>query len=347
MAPRVRREIDLRAGPVAEQPPPVLATSALVTAVGSAPGGAAPFGATRDRSILCAPGGISRLNDYRRRVAANGAALVAIAVLALVSLCAAAPAAQPPTDYVVGAQDVLTITSYDQADLSGKFTLEADGTFTYPMIGRVKAGGLTLRALEAAIKKQLVDQGFFRNPQITVSVETYKSQKIFIVGEVRTPGTYPLSGNMNLVEAIARAGSTLPSASGEAIIVHPSATSVAGPTLPTQDPAANTERIDLRAMQNGAFTQNTVLRDGDTIFVPRAESVYVFGQVKSPGAYSLQQKNTSVLQALSLAGGVTDRGSTSRVRIVRIVDGEKKEFRVKLTDVVQPNDTIIVGERFF
>ena len=275
---------------------------------------------------------------------------IALAVLALASLSAQAPPAQQPpapTDYVVGAQDVLTITSYDQADLSGRFTLEADGTFTYPMIGRVKAGGLTLRALEAAIKKQLVDMGFFRNPQITVSVETYKSQKIFIVGEVRTPGTYPLSGNMNLVEAIARAGSTMPSASGEAIIVHASAASTSGPTLPTEDQAANTERVDLRAMQNGVFTDNIILRDGDTIFVPRAESVYVFGQVKNPGAYSLQQKNTSVLQALSLAGGITDRGSTSRIRIVRIVAGEKEDLKVKLTDVVLPGDTIIVGERFF
>jgi polysaccharide export outer membrane protein len=122
--------------------------------------------------------------------------------------------AQPPvsvsTDYVIGAQDVLTITSYDQADMSGKFTVEADGTFTFPMIGRVKAGGLTLRGLEAAIKAKLKDDGYFRNPQITAAVDTYKSQKVFIVGEVRTPGTYPLSGNMNLVEALARAGSTLP-----------------------------------------------------------------------------------------------------------------------------------------
>src|ERR1700720_4406600 len=96
----------------------------------------------------------------------------------------------PPavTDYVVGPQDVLTITSYDQADLSGKFALEADGTFTYPMIGRVKAGGLTLRGLEGAIKRQLIDDGYFKNPQITVAVDTYKSQRVFIVGEVRTPG---------------------------------------------------------------------------------------------------------------------------------------------------------------
>jgi polysaccharide export outer membrane protein len=278
---------------------------------------------------------------------------IAVTVLALVSLTAQTQTAQPlqqstaPTDYAVGPQDVLTITSYDQADLSGKFTLEADGTFTYPMIGRVKAGGLTLRALEAAIKKQLVDEGFFRNPQITVSVETYRSQKIFVVGEVRTPGTYPLSGDMNLVEAIARAGSTLPTASGEAIIVHPGTRGVSGPTLPAQDATASSERVDLRAMQNGVFTENIVLRDGDTIFVPRAESVYVFGQVKTPGAYALQQKNTTVLQALSLAGGVTDRGSTSRIKIVRIVNGEKKELKAKLADVVLPGDTIVVSERFF
>src|SRR6266852_6340690 len=88
------------------------------------------------------------------------------------------PSQPPPvTDYIVGPQDVLTITSYDQADLSGKFTLEADGTFTYPLIGRVNAGGLTLRALEDSLKKRLKDEAFFNNPQITIAVETYKSQR--------------------------------------------------------------------------------------------------------------------------------------------------------------------------
>jgi polysaccharide biosynthesis/export protein len=250
------------------------------------------------------------------------------------------------TDYVVGPQDVLTITSYDQADLSGKFSIEADGTFTYPMIGRVKAGGLTLRALEGAIKKQLTDDGYFKNPQITVSVDTYKSQRVFIVGEVRTPGAYPLSGNTNLVEALARAGSTLPTASGEAVIVH-AGENAEGPTMPTQTDDKDIVRIDLRELENGAFSQNARLLDGDTIFVPRAQSVYVFGQVKTPGAFSLQQQSTTVLQALSLAGGVTDRGSTARMKIIRIVNGEKKELKAKLTDLVLPGDTIVVSERFF
>ena len=99
-------------------------------------------------------------------------------------------------------------------------------------------------------------------------------------------------------------------------------------------------RIDLRDLQNGAFAQNAALRDGDTIFVPRAESVYVFGHVKNPGAYALPQKDTTVLQALALAGGVSDRGTTSRIKIVRIVNADKKELKAKLTDIVRPGGNL-------
>jgi polysaccharide export outer membrane protein len=95
------------------------------------------------------------------------------------------------------------------------------------------------------------------------------------------------------------------------------------------------------------MSQNVQLHDGDTIFVPRAESIYVFGQVKTPGAYALVQRDTSLLQALSLAGGVTENGAMNRIKIIRIVNGEKKELKVKLTDVVRAGDTIVVPERFF
>lgn len=254
-------------------------------------------------------------------------------------------AAQQPTDYVIGPQDVLTIAMFDQEDLGGKYPVDSDGTFTFPLIGRVKAGGLTLRQLEAELKRLLKD-GFFTDPQLAVGVEQYRSQKIHIVGEVRNAGTYPLTGDMSLIEAIARAGSTLPTASGEALIVRPKTGKAAeGPSLPS---AADTEviTVDLKQLQSGLLDQNNALRDGDTIFVPRAESVYVFGQVRNPGAYAVQ-KNTTVLQALSLAGGVTDRGATGRVRIVRIEKGKTVEVRVKLTDIVRAGDTIIVPERFF
>jgi polysaccharide export outer membrane protein len=151
---------------------------------------------------------------------------------------------------------------------------------------------------------------------------------------------------MNLVEALARAGSTLPTASGEAIIVH-AGDNASGPTLPTTPDATNVVRVNLRDLEQGVFSQNAALKDGDTIFVARAESIYVFGQVKNPGAYALQRQNTTVLQALALAGGVTDRGTTGRVRVMRTENGKEQELRVKLTDIVRPGDTIMVPERFF
>lgn len=268
-------------------------------------------------------------------------------LIGLISTASAIGLQQPdaPTNYVVGPQDVLTITSFDQEDLSGKYPVDADGTFTFPLVGRVKAGGLTLRELEAELKRLLRD-GFFKDPQLAVGVEAYRSQKIHIVGEVRSPGTYPLTGEMSLIEAIARAGSTLPSASGEALIVRARlGKQTTGPLMPNGvDNEATT--VDLKELQSGALSKNVALKDGDTIFVPRAESVYVFGQVKNPGAYAIQ-RNTTVLQALSLAGGVSERGATARIKIVRIEKGKTIEVRVKLTDLVRPGDTIMVPERFF
>jgi len=278
--------------------------------------------------------------------------LVATAQVFLAGLSAAqeprAPQPSQGTEYVIGAQDVLTVTVWESPDLSGKFTVEADGSFTFPLIGRVKAGGLTLRQFEAELKKKLAD-GYFKNPQISVAVETYRSQRIFIVGEVRNPGTYPLTGDMTLIEALARAGSNTQTASPEAIIVRaPAGKQPEGPILPEQKTdATEILHVNIRDLQSGALSQNVALRDGDTIFVPRAESVYVFGQVKNPGAYALQSADTTVLQALSLAGGVTDRGATNRIKIARIVNGEKQEIKVKLTDRVLPGDTIIVPEKFF
>jgi polysaccharide export outer membrane protein len=270
--------------------------------------------------------------------------VLAIGVL-LVALVTGVRAQPSAGDYVIGAQDVLTISVLDQADLGGKYAVEADGTFTFPFIGRIKAGGMTLRAFEADLKKRLVADGYFRNPQVSVAVEQYRSQRVFVMGEVRNAGPVALTGGMTLIEALARAGSTLPSSSGEVSIVRPPS-GAKGPLLPGQEKAVEIFRASLRDLEQGSQAQNIQLRDGDTIFLPRAESVYVFGQVKNPGAYPIQTA-TTVLQALSLAGGVTENGALNRVRIVRIVKGEKKEIKVKLGDLVLAGDTIIVPERYF
>lgn len=260
-------------------------------------------------------------------------------LLALAMLIGPAGPLLAQNDYVVGAQDVLTITVFGEAELSGKYTVEQDGTFTFPQIGRVKAGGLTLRNLEAELKTKLGD-GYLRNPQVAVAIENYRSQRILVMGEVRAPGEFQLNGEMTLLAALARAGSTTPTAAREVTIVRPKRNAKPG------DDPSEILRIDLTALQSGNMALNIALQDGDTINVPKAQSVFVAGQVKSPGAYAVDP-GTTVLQVLSLAGGLTDRGSDNRIRIQRTVNSKQVEVSAKLTDVVKPGDTIIVRERFF
>lgn len=263
--------------------------------------------------------------------------LPAFALLCLVAVTAA------QTDYVIGPQDVLTVTVFGEPELSGKHTVDQDGTFSFPQLGRIKAGGSTLRALEQELKKQLAD-GYLRNPQVSVAIETYRSQRILVIGEVRSPGEYQLAGETTLLAALARAGSTVPSAAREALIVRPARRGRSPGGAEENEPEI--VRVDLADLQAGNMSLNVQLQDGDTVNVPKAQSVFVTGQVKASGAYAVE-RGTTVLQVLSLAGGITDRGAESRIKILRTVNGKKAEIKAKLTDVVEPGDTIVVPERFF
>jgi polysaccharide biosynthesis/export protein len=262
-------------------------------------------------------------------------------------------AAQSNADYTIGPQDVLAIVVFDQADLSGKYAVEIDGSFTFPYIGRIKAGGLTIRAFEADLRTRLAD-GFFKNPQVAVAVESYLSQRVFIAGEVRTPGTLPLTGGLTLLDAIAKAGFTTADAGDEVVVIRGGrgagpAPLPAGGVIPEgKDASGKTVvTVSLTSLQSSALgAQNIVLQDGDTVYVAPAVPVYVYGQVKSPGSYPVKS-DTTVLQVLTLAGGATPLGAVNRVRIIRIINGEKKEVRVALSDRVQPGDTLMVPERFF
>lgn len=249
---------------------------------------------------------------------------------------------QTVNNYVVGAQDVLLVTVLEQPDLGGKFSVEADGSFTFPYIGRVKAGGQTLRQVEEYIRKEL-SNGYFRNPQVSVAVESYRSQQVIVVGEVRSPGPYPLTGDMTLMEAIARAGYTTERAGSEVLVLRPKRGANGSGAGDSDDVEVLT--FDIRDLQNGRL-QSVQLQDRDTINVPRTQLVYVDGQVKTPGAYAFQ-KGSTVRQVITLAGGITDRGSTGRIRIVRVVKGKRSELKAELDDPVLADDTVNVGERFF
>ncbi len=276
---------------------------------------------------------------------------VMIQAMLAVALSTWAVVVSAQTDYVVGRQDVLTITVFGEPELSGRYTVDQDGTFTYPQLGRVKAGGVTLRALEQELKKQLGD-GYLKNPQVAVAIETYRSQRILVMGEVRAPGEYQLTGDMTLLAALAKAGSPTPAAGQHVLVVRAPRRSEAAPLparplVPLEDgPDPSVIRVSLADLQAGTPSLNLLLQDGDTVNVPRALQVFVSGQVRSPGAYAVE-RGTTVLQITAVAGGLTDRGSDGRIRILRMVDGKQSELRAKLSDPVEPGDTIVVQERFF
>jgi len=253
---------------------------------------------------------------------------------------------QSSRDYTIGARDVLAITVFGETDVSGRYTVDSAGTLDFRWIGRIKAEGLTLRQLEDLLVKRLKD-GYLVDPQVSVEVEQYRSQNVYVMGEVRTPGAVSITGEMRLLDVLGKAGSFTPAAGSVITITRlKGPRTVDGPVLPGSAGDVETIRVNVKDLQSGVAGQEITLRDGDTIYVPKAATFYVTGYVRTPGPYTLEA-DTTVLQALSLAGGVTERGAGNRVRITRIVDGKTVEIRPKLTDLVQPGDTLYVPQRYF
>jgi polysaccharide export outer membrane protein len=260
-----------------------------------------------------------------------------------------AQASSSSIEYVVGPQDRLSITVVDEPTLSKLVTVGADGSFDYPYIGLVKAGGLAVRTIQQDITARLKEK-YLRNPQVAIEVETYRSQVVYVWGQVKNPGAVTLMGNINLTEALAKAGSPTPDA-GSYIEINRRPRGVTGTTETTPKPTddakpAPPERISMADLQSGR-AQNIMLADGDTIFVPKAETFFVTGYVKNGGPF-LHAAGMTVSQAISMAGGITEKGSRSRIRITRVVDGRQAVIKdVKLEDPVQPGDSVEVLSRLF
>jgi polysaccharide export outer membrane protein len=270
------------------------------------------------------------------------AALVSHCVCLATAVCLSVHLRGQEPEYLIGPRDVLAVTVTNQPTLSGKFIVAADGSMTYPLLGTVRVGALSLRAVERQLTKRLAE-GLLKNPIVSVALDQAASQHVVVTGEVRQAGSYPLSGRTTVLEALLKAGVLTETAGTSDILIvrTPAATDGSGtPTI---------LHVSLDALQRGDVAQNVSLLPGDLVFVPRSEAalpVYVTGQVKTPGAHQLP-KGATVLQALAQAGGVTDRGSTKRITLIRKVGDRNVESKVALHDTVQAGDSIVVGRRLF
>ncbi len=265
------------------------------------------------------------------------------------------PAEAASADYQIGPEDILKVTVYGHEDLTQTVLVQPDGTFTFPLIGRVKASDNTPAELEKKIVT-LLSRGFIRNPQVTVVVQEFRSKTVYVVGEVARPGPYPLAGHTTLVEVLAKAGPTA-NAGAEVVIVRPQqGAAVDGPILPTEvvgadgstsaNQRAQVFRVAVGAIQEGHLEQNITLLPNDTVFVPQAPKVFVTGEVRNAGAYGWFPGLTA-RQLISLAGGLTPDGSNGRLKVVRQMNGQSKESGIKLDAPIQPGDTLVVRRRLF
>jgi polysaccharide export outer membrane protein len=295
------------------------------------------------------------------------------------------PAMLQAQEYELGPGDVVYVEVDGQAAMTGELSIGSDGMLQFPILGPVKASAMTPHELTRKLTTLLAD-GYVKRPQVTIAVRELQSQRVYVTGEVAQPGAYPLPPDRTLLTLLRAVGNLSPTMGHEVVVIRPpmepaeySQGNTLGPPedesegltapdgddggdgqgeseapavpqlgwqpLPNAVPGSAIFRIKLTELVSGNPERNISLLPRDTIFFAPAAKVYITGHVVRPGPHPYQEGLT-VFHALTLAGGLTPRGS-KKVKIIRLVDSEQIEVKVKMTDLVMPEDTIMVPERFF
>jgi polysaccharide export outer membrane protein len=258
------------------------------------------------------------------------------------------PPSTPTEGYTLGPGDALRVSVYDNPDLSQEVTIEADGAFSYPLIGRVQAAGLPVRQLESLLAKRLAE-GYLVSPQVGVTVTQHKSQQVYVLGAVKTPGPYALQRQMTLLEVLSVAGGPTPEAGFEVILTHAADKPALTSGTANVAAAANGQpslRVSLEQLMAGGMPQRITLQEGDVVYVPVAAFVYVTGEIQHPGRYRLE-KDTTIQKAVTLAGGFTKFAAIKSMTVQRMVNGKRLDFQAGPDDLLQAEDVVVVRPSLF
>jgi polysaccharide biosynthesis/export protein len=280
-----------------------------------------------------------------------GARSIKFAVAGLLALCAVLLSAQEKftQEYRVGPKDLLEISVFGADELSRTVRVSEDGKVSLPLLGEVLVDGLTKSELEKKLA-DLLGEKYVQNPQVTVFIREYQSKRVSVLGAVEKPGPYQLLGRQTLMQIVSEAGGLTRDAGSDIIIIR---------QLP--DGMSTSLRISIDDLfLKGDAKLNVPLEAGDIVNIPvdKLVAVYVFGQVKNPGA--LQVKKSSIptlLQAIAQAGGFTERASRGGVVIKRKDEtGKEKEIKVNVRSILNnkqkdvpllENDTVYIPESLF
>jgi polysaccharide biosynthesis/export protein len=269
--------------------------------------------------------------------AAAGAALGAEPARDVAREVARDTAREAVRDYVIGPGDVLRINVYQNADLTLETRVSESGTISYPLLGSVKLGGLSIGQAERAIADGLLKGNYLRNPQVNVMLMQVRGNQASVLGMVNRPGRYPIEvTGLRMSELLATAGGVAPG----------------GSDIVTLTGMRNNKQVryslDIgKLLTSGSLDQDPVIINGDTLYVDRMPLVYIYGQVQRPGSVRLERGMT-IMQALASGGGLTLRGTEKNIKVHRRgSDGKVKEYDAVLTDPLVDGDVIFVRESLF
>ena len=245
-------------------------------------------------------------------------------VLALALLALVLPAQAQQADKL-GAGDGVRVTVFGQPDLSTEARVSDRGSISLPLIGETRVGGATPVEAAQRIADAYKKGQYLKNPQVTVALTAVRSRQVSVLGLVARPGRYVLEdAKPGISDVIAAAGGIVAGGSETATVIR----------------NGESQKVN-------ALAKDFELKAGDTVYVDRGPTFYIYGEVTRAGAYPIQPGLT-VMQAISLSGGITPRGSERRIKLRRAgPDGQVKEYDAKPTERVQANDVIYVRESIF
>ncbi len=258
-------------------------------------------------------------------------------LILLLSGMTAMAAAVPPKGYIMGPGDSVKITVYQNPDMATETRISEVGSVTFPLLGPVEIGGLTPAQAEIRIAALLKSGGFVPRAQVTVLVTQFRSRQVSVLGQVTRPGRFAIEEpSIRLTDVLALAGG-IGVGGAESVTV-----------IRTGAGGEQRFEIDLLAIfDESTQARNIEIQNGDTVFVPRIPMFYIHGEVQRPGSYRLERRMT-VMQAISMASGMTPRGSEKGLRITRrMPNGSAKSLSVGMEDPILQNDVIYVKESLF
>jgi polysaccharide biosynthesis/export protein len=274
--------------------------------------------------------------------------LAALGLLLIQSIASAAvqptvapnAAAHPPQEAtrlaLLGPGDSVTVQVYGQPDMTSTVYVSNDGTIHIPLAGAVQVAGVTPIDAADRVAKALRDGGYFVNPQVTLTLNNSRSERVSVLGEVNHPGSYAIDPSTSIIDLVAAAGGLTQNGAEEGYVRRRES-----------DGHVASYTVDLKGPSSSRDLPSQRLESGDELYVPTAQHVYVYGEVTTPNSYKVEPGMT-VMQAIVRAGGITPRGSEHRVEIKRMgKDGQYVISKAKLNDLVQPDDVIRVKESIF